>query len=344
MHMVESMFSVREKPWHGLGQVLLEPPTSEEAIKQAGLDWEVEGREIFWKSKMNNMRFIPVPQRQMLVRTRDELPLSVVSSDYRVLQNVEAFQFFDPLVTAGIAVYETAGSLQQGKKIWILARIKKEFQIGPNDVVRQYVLLCNGHDGSTGILLQPTGIRVVCKNTLMNSLSTGMVIRMVHRGDVHRQMQMAQEVIGFTENRFKQLQSLYVAFNAREITTEERIGYLKALIPDAPSNASPRLKARVAGQRDGILRLLDTGESVKVTGINRGTIWAIYNCAVEFADWCMGERARDFGNYQLFGHGALFKQRALDIAGRLLKGESLTKEPVMGLPDADAEAANMDID
>lgn len=343
-HEVETMFSVRETPWHGLGHVLQDPPTSEEAIKQAGLDWGVEGRELFWKSKMNNARFTQVPERQMLVRTTDELPLSVVSTEYRVLQNIEAFQFFDPLVAGGVAVYETAGSLQSGKKIWILARIKEEFQIGAGDTMRQYVLLCNGHDGSTGILLQPTAIRVVCKNTLMNSLSTGMVIRMAHRGDVHKQMEMAQQVIGFTKGRFEQLKSLYIAFNAKEITTEQRIGYLKALIPDAPSNASARLISRVAAQRDSILRLLDVGESVKITGINRGTIWAIYNCAVEFADWCMGERSRDLGNYQLFGYGALFKQRALDLATRLLRDQPLTKEPETGLPDADASAVNMDVD
>ena len=38
---VESMFSVREKPWHGLGKVIVDAPNSEEAIRLAGLDWNV---------------------------------------------------------------------------------------------------------------------------------------------------------------------------------------------------------------------------------------------------------------------------------------------------------------
>ncbi len=35
---VETMFYVREKPWHGLGTVVMEAPDSAEALRLAGLD------------------------------------------------------------------------------------------------------------------------------------------------------------------------------------------------------------------------------------------------------------------------------------------------------------------
>ena len=39
----DSMFSVRETPWHGLGAVLERPPgTIAEAIEASGLGWRVE--------------------------------------------------------------------------------------------------------------------------------------------------------------------------------------------------------------------------------------------------------------------------------------------------------------
>ena len=38
---VESMFSVREKPWHGIGTVVMEAPSSVQALKLAGLDFDL---------------------------------------------------------------------------------------------------------------------------------------------------------------------------------------------------------------------------------------------------------------------------------------------------------------
>jgi hypothetical protein len=101
------------------------------------------------------------------------------------------------------------------------------------------------------------------------------------------------------------------------------------------------MKTRVAAQRDQILQLLDTGKSVDLPHFNRGTVWAIYNCAIEFADWYMGVRARDFGNYQLFGQGALFKQRALVLADKLAQDLPLVSEP-NGMPGVAAGAVDLD--
>ena len=44
---VETMFSIRNKPWHGLGRVVTEAPTSREALKLAGLDWNVVQEPIY---------------------------------------------------------------------------------------------------------------------------------------------------------------------------------------------------------------------------------------------------------------------------------------------------------
>jgi len=44
---VETMFSVRETPWHGLGRIVMDAPASREALELAGLDWQVESRNIY---------------------------------------------------------------------------------------------------------------------------------------------------------------------------------------------------------------------------------------------------------------------------------------------------------
>lgn len=327
---VESMFSVREVPWHGLGKILDTPPTSEEAIVAAGLDWTVEERTVFWKSKINADKLVQMPSRKVLVRSTDEMPLSLVSNDYVVLQNTKAFGFFDAVVSAGLADYETAGSLNDGKKIWILAKVRKEVTVGKNDVLRRYVLLCNGHDGNTGILIQPTHIRVVCQNTLMASLATGMVHRIYHRGDLKQQLDQAQEIIGFTEKRFVEMETTFLGYKNFQPTPEQRAEYLRILIPDVGQEASDRLKLMVAAERDQVLKLLEDGKSNDIAGFDRGTLWALYNAAVEYADWYMGKRAKDVGNFQLFGRGAAFKLRALDLATKMLKGEPMSNESPTG--------------
>ena len=44
---VETMFSVREKPWHGLGTIVMEAPTSADALRLAGLDWKVVQEPVY---------------------------------------------------------------------------------------------------------------------------------------------------------------------------------------------------------------------------------------------------------------------------------------------------------
>ena len=44
---VETMFSVRETPWHSLGRIVMDAPASREALELADLDWQVESRNIY---------------------------------------------------------------------------------------------------------------------------------------------------------------------------------------------------------------------------------------------------------------------------------------------------------
>ena len=119
---VETMFSVRETPWHGLGRIIMDAPASREALELAGLDWQVESRNIY--SGTGAM----IPGYRANVRSTDDAVLGVVSDRYRIVQNEEAFQFTDDLLGEGVT-YETAGSLQGGKKVWMLARLPRKYLI-----------------------------------------------------------------------------------------------------------------------------------------------------------------------------------------------------------------------
>ena len=161
---VETMFSVRETPWHGLGRIIMDAPASREALELAGLDWQVESRNIY--SGTGAM----IPGYRANVRSTDDAVLGVVSDRYRIVQNEEAFQFTDDLLGEGVT-YETAGSLQGGKKVWMLARLPRKYLIAGDQVV-PYLVIFNSHDGSSGVKVAMTPIRVVCQNTLNLALNT----------------------------------------------------------------------------------------------------------------------------------------------------------------------------
>ena len=161
---VETMFSVRETPWHGLGRIIMDAPASREALELAGLDWQVESRNIY--SGTGAM----IPGYRANVRSTDDAVLGVVSDRYRIVQNEEAFQFTDDLLGEGVT-YETAGSLQGGKKVWMLAKLPEKYIIA-GDEVTPYLVFFNSHDGSSGVKVAMTPVRVVCQNTLNLALGT----------------------------------------------------------------------------------------------------------------------------------------------------------------------------
>lgn len=151
---VETMFSARVKPWHGIGTVVEECPNSKEALGLAGLDWQVEQKDIYTDGETL------VPGYKANVRNTDQRVLGVVSDRYQVVQNEEAFAFTDELLGGGVR-YETAGALQGGRRTFILARLPQRFIIA-GDEITPYFVIMNSHDASCSIKAAMTPVRVVC--------------------------------------------------------------------------------------------------------------------------------------------------------------------------------------
>ena len=183
---VESMFYTRTKPWHGLGVQVQEAPESKDALRLAGLDWKVYQREVYTDSG------IRIDGYRANVRNTDNRVLGVVTERYKIVQNEEAFAFTDALLGKGVR-YETAGSLQDGRKVWLLARLPKEYIIS-GEQISPYLVFSNSHDGSAAVRVAVTPIRVVCNNTLNLALSTAKRSwAMVHTGNIKGKIHEAQE-------------------------------------------------------------------------------------------------------------------------------------------------------
>ena len=185
---VESMFYVRETPWHGLGTKVLEAPASKDALQLAGLNWRVMQEPIY--TAMEEL----VDGYKANVRDSDRKVLGVVTDRYRVIQNDEAFAFTDGLLGEGVK-YETAGSLQGGRKVWLLAHMPHEYIIS-GERISPYLLFSNTHDGSGAIKVALTPIRVVCQNTLNLALAGAKRSwSMIHTGDIREKMQEAKDTL-----------------------------------------------------------------------------------------------------------------------------------------------------
>jgi len=150
-----SFFSVKEKAWHGLGQIVTDYPNSAEALKFAGLDYTVEKRKLFTFNNENQngnpeteiiIPEIEVPNYFATIRSDTEQVLGVVGRDYQVIQNMDAFSFFDAIVGGEGIQYETAGALGNGERIFITAKLPEYIQVGKDDLIEPYLFLTTSQD------------------------------------------------------------------------------------------------------------------------------------------------------------------------------------------------------
>ena len=221
---VETMFSVREKPWHGLGQIVMEAPTSKDALKLAGLDWNVIQEPIY--TEFNEV----VEGYKANVRDSDRKVLGVVSDRYKVVQNADAFSFTDELLGKGVR-YETAGSLQEGKKVWLLARLPREYIIG-GERISPYLVFSNTHDGSGSVKVAITPVRVVCNNTLNLALDTAnRSFSMVHTGNIKDKIQEAKDTLFMAEQYMDCLGAEFEQLRRQKITDAQVKEYIELLLP-----------------------------------------------------------------------------------------------------------------
>lgn len=221
---VETMFYVRETPWHGLGTRVVEAPGAEEALELAGVNWKVRQEPIYTD---NNLL---IPGYKANVRDLDDKVLGVVTDRYKVVQNDEAFAFTDGLLGEGVR-YETAGALLDGRKVWILARMPREFIIN-GEQISSYLVFSNTHDGSGAIKVAVTPIRVVCNNTLNLALSTAKRSwSMVHTGDVQGKMEEAKQTLFMAEKYMSRLGREFETLRKIELTDRQVMDYIKLLLP-----------------------------------------------------------------------------------------------------------------
>lgn len=211
---VEWMFSGNNTtPWHGIGEVIEGTLSSEEAIKVAKLDWDVVPMPIFDQNGNE------IPGYKVNQRSTDGKNLGVVTDRYKIVQNKEAFAFTDALLGEGVQ-YETAGSLDSGKRVWMLARM--EGTIIAEEQVDPYLVFTNSHDGKGAIRVAAVPVRVVCQNTLNLALSqASRHWTCVHKGDIQSKLDEARYTLASAEHYMEALEEEFGELKLKKVTDKQ---------------------------------------------------------------------------------------------------------------------------
>ena len=282
---VETMFYTREKPWHGLGQRVECAPTSEDALRLAGLNWKVLQEEVFTDAGDK------ISGYKANVRSTDRKVLGVVTDRYKIIQNNEAFAFTDELLGKGVR-YETAGSLQEGKKVWLLARMPREYIIA-GERISPYLVFSNSHDGSGAVHVAITPVRVVCNNTLNLALRTAKRSwSMVHTGNIKGKIQEAKDTLFMAEEYMDNLGKEFDRLRDIKLTDEKVKEYIEVLLPVEKDSTPLQQKNILKLRKDMAARYYDAPD-LQAVGNNA---YRFINAVSDFATH--SEPLRRTANYR----------------------------------------------
>lgn len=294
--LVETMFSVRETPWHGLGTIVADAPTSADALHLAGLDWDVLPEPVYLDNG------IVIPNYVANTRSSDKKVLGIVTDRYKVVQNTEAFAFTDALLGEDVR-YETAGSLSGGKRIWLLAKMPTEKILG-DDVV-PYLCFTNTHDGTGAVKVCMTNTRVVCNNTLNLALSTATRMWSTkHMGDIQGKLAEAEQTLEMAHKYNSALAVEAEKLANTSIKDEEVEKILEEIFP-IDENDSNRKQTNMTDARD-YFRFCYRQEDIKKF---YGTLWGVVNAASDMA--CHMEPARNTDSYRENNWGRIINGHAI---------------------------------
>lgn len=324
---VETMFSVKQTPWHGLGVVIINAPTIEEGIKFAGLDWDTEVHSLVREDGVKCDEFA-----KAFVRSDNKKTLGVVGPNTHPLQNKLAFDFFQPFVDSQEAFLETAGSLDEGRKVWVMAKISRpNAEIVKGDEVAKFVLLSNSHDGTTAVRVGFTPIRVVCANTLAmaHGDKASKLIRVRHSKQVKQNLEAIRETMNVADEEFEATAEQFRFLASRQINANDLRNYIKVVfkmpaddveLTKRASNTIDEIAAKHE-ERTGMLAAavkaveenMEAGRGTE-NAASRGSWWTAYNAVNEHLNYSRGHNPDTRLNSLWFGQNAAANKQALDIA------------------------------
>ena len=315
-HQVETMAYAGELPWHGLGVPVSNDMSAYEMMEAAQLNWSVKKVPMFYQPNSSGVTdFVTdtmqsVEDKMLLIREEDNKQLDVVSSTWHPVQNQAAFDFFYDWVEEGNMEMHTAGSLKDGKLVWVLAKINETFEVLQNDIVEGYLLFTNPHQFGHSVNVRFTPIRVVCNNTLQLALGGNnyhsFSVDHTKPFDAHA----VKDALGLSKVAMGDysMQAKYLASKRVVINTVDE--YFQSLFPMTDyQKEKNHVRSRRAAQ---VMRLYNNG--TPGSELAKGTMWDAFNTVTYAYDHKFGKDNAARMQSSWYGTASVAKQEALSKA------------------------------
>lgn len=221
--------------FHGVTDVT-QCTTSAEVMERARLNWTVAKQPIYSKSPVKEYdantgkldsfirgyeKFVEVPNGYAICREDNGIPLGIVKDRYTPVQNIDAFSFFDSAIGKNEAIWQTAGCLGYGERIFVSAKLPNTISV-KGDPVDSYLMFTNSHDGTSGVKILFTPIRVVCFNMLNAAFrNSDSYVSFRHTKSVHDNINTAKEILGICKIISLNLQEVYSQMYKTKVTDEQ---------------------------------------------------------------------------------------------------------------------------
>lgn len=311
-HLYESGLQIGKAAWHGLGVTLdAESPVRfniDEAIRVSELDWDVRLQPSF---TLIDGQWQSIPGRFAVVRSGNRV-LGSVGSRTCLLQNREAFNWFQPWLETKEVAIETCGSLREGRTVWVMAKILREPLSVFGDLVEKYLLLSNTHDGTQAIRVGYTPVRVVCNNTLTTAISNeqSQLIRVRHTSGVKVSLAAIRETIDLVDRQFVASAEQYKRLAACDVSLDDVVKYVRKVF-ELPEEGE--VSTRQQNRLDKVVELARSGMGQD----GSLTAWSAFNGVTEYlTHHAVKDQAKRM-NSLWFGHNKDQLVRSLDLAIQL---------------------------
>jgi len=307
-HMVETMAYAGQVPWHGLGTEVSNDLTPIQMMQKAGLDWTVDEVESYVDYKGEQIK----TGQKSLVRSSDASILTNVGEGWNPVQNEDAFQFFHEYCMAGDMEMHTAGSLDEGRMVWVLAKIKESFDILGGDQVDSYLLFSNPHKYGRAIDVRFTPIRVVCNNTLTMSLNKNSKnqVKLNHRSKFDADH--VKQTLGIAHERFEKYKEIADFLSKRKFTKDSLVEYYNEVFPHTyRKDVEVKSEADLTKNGKAAMAVLNTQPGAH---FGAGSWWQALNSVTYLTDHQMGRSEDSRLNSAWFGQNQARKVKAINKA------------------------------
>ena len=364
------MASLRQNPWHNSGTVFQEEVTGQEMLKVAHLDWDVIETDVYadcgimtnvpakavgWdsvgdkpimseeKNVLDNFTQRKIQGIKAVYRSDTGMPLGVPGEKFKVFQNSEMINLFEGLANGHRIIYETAGALDVGQTVWVMARIPDlKLDIG-GDELNTYMFISNGHIGNRTLTVAPSLTRIVCQNTLSaatkefrnrvsknngrKNTNTGYAIR--HTTNMHLAVKEVEQAYASLLTDFALTKEMFEAMMKTPVTVDMKNRFFDFILDptkegeETTKELTKRGETRRSNKKDELEALYES--PTNQTPASKDTVWGLYNCVTENVDHtrqtrCGADKEENSCRFEsaMFGSGKDLKDLAFVKAMELV--------------------------